>query len=195
MIKAAIVGGAGYTGGELIRLLLNHPKVELSEVISQSQSGQLLSSVHQDLTGDTELYFTQKLSLNVDLVFLCMGHGKSKEYLDGNSLATGIKVIDLSHDFRLEKTYGLPELNKEKIKLADFVANPGCFATSVELALLPLAYNGMLKEVHVSGITGSTGAGLSPTEATHFSWRNNNISTYKAFEHQHLAEVKLLKNQ
>ncbi len=190
MISAAIIGGAGYTGGELIRLLLNHPNVKLTEVISQSQAGQLLSSVHQDLIGDIELEFSNEFSQEADVVFLCLGHGKSKEYLSENHIQSNTKVIDLSHDFRAEKTYGLPELNKEEIAQADFVANPGCFATAIELALLPLAYNGMLKEVHVSGITGSTGAGLTPTSTTHYSWRNNNISTYKAFEHQHLAEIK-----
>ena len=190
MINAAIIGGAGYTGGELIRLLLNHEAVELTEVISQSQAGQLIVDIHQDLTGDTELVFTHAYSGQADVVFLCLGHGQSKEYLSSHKITPGTKVIDLSHDFRLDKTYGLPELNREKISTSDFVANPGCFATAIELALLPLAYHGMLREVHVSGITGSTGAGLTPSPTTHYSWRNNNVSTYKAFEHQHLAEIK-----
>lgn len=190
MIKAAIVGGAGYTGGELIRLLLNHPEAQLTQVISQSQAGHPIHSVHQDLVGETDLSFTQALLPSVDVVFLCLGHGKSDEYLKNYPVQKGVKIIDLSQDYRLTKTYGLPELNKEKIRSAGFVANPGCFATAIELALLPLAYNGMLKEVHVSGITGSTGAGLSPTSTTHFSWRDNNMSTYKAFEHQHLAEIR-----
>jgi len=190
MIKAAIIGGAGYTGGELIRILLNHPQAELIEVVSQSQAGKHLFEVHQDLIGETELLFTKQYGEEADVVFLCLGHGKSKQYLSQNQFAKEAKIIDLSHDFRLEEVYGLPELNKDKIQETRFVANPGCFATALELALLPLAYNGMLKEVHVSGITGSTGAGLTPSETTHFSWRNNNISTYKAFTHQHLAEVK-----
>ena len=190
MIEAAIIGGAGYTGGELVRLLLQHPDVKLNEVVSQSQNGKLLTSVHQDLIGDTELLFTKQFTGEADVVFLCLGHGKSAIYLKEHPIAHGIKVIDLSQDHRLTHIYGLPELFREEIKGADFLANPGCFATAIQLGLLPLAYNGMLKEVHVSGITGSTGAGMSPSETTHFSWRDNNVSTYKAFEHQHLAEVR-----
>lgn len=190
MIKAAIIGGAGYTGGELVRLLLNHPEVALLEVISQSQAGKSIDEVHQDLIGETTLEFTKSLSHQVDVVFLCLGHGVSAEFLNEHPLPKTVKVIDLSQDFRLERTYGLPELNRDEIKSADFVANPGCFATAIQLALLPLAYNGMLKEVHISGITGSTGAGMSPSNTTHFSWRDNNVSTYKAFEHQHMAEVR-----
>lgn len=192
MIKAGIIGGAGYTGGELIRLLLNHPQVELTQVISNSQAGLPVNQVHQDLLGETDICFSKELDKTVDVVFLCMGHGASSKFFEENSLPETTKIIDLSHDFRLdsEKVYGLPELNKDKIKDANFVANPGCFATAIELALLPLAHNGMLKEVHVSGITGSTGAGMSPSETTHFSWRDSNISTYKAFTHQHLDEIR-----
>ncbi|WP_422008453.1 N-acetyl-gamma-glutamyl-phosphate reductase [Roseivirga pacifica] len=192
MIKAGIIGGAGYTGGELIRLLLNHPQVELTQIISNSQAGLPVNQVHQDLLGETDICFSKELDKTVDVVFLCMGHGASSKFFEENELPESTKVIDLSHDFRLdpEKVYGLPELNKGAIKSANFIANPGCFATAIELALLPLAHNGMLKEVHVSGITGSTGAGMSPSETTHFSWRDSNISTYKAFTHQHLDEIR-----
>lgn len=192
MIKAGIIGGAGYTGGELIRLLLNHPEVELSFVQSRSQSGKLLSAVHSDLLGETELQFVSEWNTQPDLLFLCLAHGDSAKFLEANPKARASKIIDLSQDFRLdqEKVYGLPELNRAAILQADFVANPGCFATAIELALLPLAHNGMLKEVHISGTTGSTGAGVNPSEKTHFSWRDNNVSTYKEFEHQHLAEIR-----
>lgn len=190
MITVGIIGAAGYTGGELLRLLTHHPRVKVACAVSKSQSGKWVTAVHPDLTGDTTLRFEAELSAEVDVLFLCMGHGQSKEYLEGHSLSSDTKIIDLSQDFRLSEVYGLPELNKKRIEEANFVANPGCFATAIQLALLPLAYNGMLKEIHISGITGSTGAGMSPSETTHFSWRNNNISTYKAFEHQHLAEVR-----
>ena len=191
MIKAGIIGGAGYTGGELIRLLLNHPEVEIAYVHSRSQEGKALSSVHSDLLGETSLAFTGQLSFEVDVLFLCMGHGASTEFFAEHTVPTGVKVVDLSTDYRMdeEKVYGLPELNREDIKGADFVANPGCFATGIQLALLPLAHNGALKEVHISGVTGSTGAGVKPSTTSHFSWRSGNISTYKAFEHQHMAEV------
>ncbi len=191
MIKAGVIGGAGYTGGELIRLLLNHPKVELEYVFSRSQAGKALHQLHQDLLGETDLSFTDSFGEKVDVIFLCMGHGESSKFLEENELDKATKIIDLSQDYRLDddKVYGLPELNREAIKGADFVANPGCFATAIQLALLPLAHNGTLKEVHVSGVTGSTGAGQNPSKTTHFSWRDSNISTYKAFEHQHMAEV------
>lgn len=191
MIKAGIIGGAGYTGGELIRLLLNHPKVEITFVQSRSQVDKPIYSSHPDLLGETELKFTGEINFDIDVLFLCMGHGASSEFFEANEVPAKVKVIDLSQDFRLdeEKVYGLPELNREAIKGANFVANPGCFATAIQLALLPLAHNGALKEVHVSGITGSTGAGVKPSDTTHFSWRGGNMSTYKAFDHQHLAEV------
>ncbi len=192
MIEVGILGGAGYTGGELIRLLLNHPQAEISFVQSRSQAGNKLHASHNDLLGETDLEFVSDWHSEVDVIFLCMGHGDSKAFLENNQVADAVKVIDLSQDYRLDdnKVYGLPELNKEHIRSANFVANPGCFATAIELALMPLAHNGMLKEVHVSGTTGSTGAGVKPSETSHFSWRNNNISTYKEFDHQHLAEVR-----
>lgn len=194
-IKAGIIGGAGYTGGEAIRLLINHPNVELKFVHSRSNAGNLLSDVHADLTGDTNLKFTDSLQ-TVDVIFLCLGHGESKKFLQENVIADSVKVIDLSHDFRLgdsvnnrEFVYGLPELNKESIKKANSIANPGCFATAIELGLLPLAKLGLLKEVYTTGITGSTGAGQKLQDTTHFTWRANNISAYKTLTHQHLKEI------
>ena len=196
MIKAGIIGGAGYTAGELIRILLNHPQVEIGFVQSSSNAGNLVADIHVDLLGDTNLKFTAEMSFSeVDVIFLCMGHGKSKEFMESNKLPDPLKVIDLSHDFRLKKegnsfVYGLPELNREEIKSAKYIANPGCFATGIQLALLPLAASGLLKdEVHIQAITGSTGAGQKPTETSHFSWRNNNLSAYKIMEHQHEGEI------
>lgn len=191
MIRAGIVGGAGYTGGELIRVLLNHPQTQISFVQSRSQANEPISKLHPDLLGETDLSFVQEVDFHIDVLFLCMGHGASSKFFEQHTVPSSVKVIDLSQDFRLDddKVYGLPELNKETIKTADFVANPGCFATAIQLALLPLAHNGALKEVHISGITGSTGAGVKPSETTHFSWRDGNVSTYKAFNHQHMAEV------
>jgi len=195
-IKAGIVGGAGYTGGEMLRLLINHEDVEIVFVHSNSNGGNLISDIHTDLLGDTDLRFTDKLSSAIDVLFLCVGHGDAKKFLDANSIAAGIKIIDLSQDFRLSQAagkdwvYGLPELNRERIKTASFIANPGCFATCIQLALLPLAAKGLLKtEVHINATTGSTGAGQSLAVTSHFSWRNNNLSVYKAFEHQHLNEI------
>lgn len=195
-IKAGIVGGAGYTGGEMLRLLINHPEVEIVFVHSNSNAGNLVSDVHTDLLGDTNLRFTEDLSPAIDVLFLCVGHGDAKKFLAANPIAQGIKIIDLSQDFRLAEAaedqwiYGLPELNRERIKKADYIANPGCFATCIQLALLPLAAKGLLKsEVHINGTTGSTGAGQSLTATSHFSWRNNNLSVYKAFDHQHLNEI------
>lgn len=195
-IKAGIVGGAGYTGGEMLRLLINHPDVEIVFVHSNSNGGNLISDVHTDLLGDTDLRFTEELSSAIDVLFLCVGHGDAKKFLAANPIAAGIKIIDLSQDFRLaanagqDWVYGLPELNRERIRTADFIANPGCFATCIQLALLPLAAKGLLKgEVHINATTGSTGAGQSLAQTSHFSWRNNNLSVYKAFEHQHLNEI------
>jgi N-acetyl-gamma-glutamyl-phosphate reductase len=193
-IKVGIIGAAGYTGGELLRILINHPYAELVFVNSQSQAGKQVYSTHTDLLGDTELLFTDKLPFeSVDVIFLCSGHGQSLKFLAENNIPPSVKIIDLSTDYRDESNgfiYGLPELNRERIKSSNKIANPGCFATSIQLALLPLAANNLLKsEVHVSAVTGSTGAGQSLSTSTHFSWRSNNISIYKAFTHQHLAEI------
>lgn len=198
-IRIGIVGGAGYTGGELLRILINHPHSEIIFVHSNSNAGKLVSDVHADLFGDTDLRFTDTLSQNIDVLFLCVGHGDAKKFLEANPINECVKIIDLSQDFRLGKhsvygnrnfVYGLPELNREAIKSADNIANPGCFATSIQLGLLPLAASGNLNaEVHINATTGSTGAGQSPGATTHFSWRNNNLSIYKAFEHQHLNEI------
>jgi len=196
MIKVGIIGGAGYTAGELIRILLNHPFAEIVFVQSSSNAGNPVTTVHEDLAGETNLQFTAEMPLDmVDVVFLCMGHGKSVEFMQKNNIPSSLKVIDLSHDFRLKREgngflYGLPELNREAIKTARYIANPGCFATGIQLALLPLAAAGLLtSDVHVQAITGSTGAGQKPTETSHFSWRSSNISAYKIFEHQHEGEI------
>jgi N-acetyl-gamma-glutamyl-phosphate reductase len=194
-IRIGIVGGAGYTAGELIRILLYHPNAELKYIQSSSNNGQLVTSIHRDLVGETDLLFSE-IDLNqVDLLFLCSGHGKSLEYMAGTSLPKQVKIIDMSHDFRLKRAgnsfvYGLPELNRKEIQSASHIANPGCFATGIQLALLPLAASGMIcDDLHVNAITGSTGAGQAPTKTSHFSWRDNNLSVYKAFEHQHLGEI------
>lgn len=196
MIKVGIIGGAGYTAGELLRILLNHPNAEITFVQSTSNAGNLISDVHIDLLGDSDLVFTSEMPFDkVDVIFLCMGHGKSIEFVEKNDLPESLKIIDLSHDFRLKRegndfVYGLPELNKEAVKSAKYIANPGCFATGIQLALLPLAANGLLKdEVHVHAITGSTGAGQKPTSTSHFSWRSGNVSAYKVFQHQHEGEI------
>lgn len=195
-IKVGVVGGAGYTGGETIRLLLNHPQVELAFVHSRSNAGNFVYTVHPDLTGETELKFSDSLEQSIDVIFLCLGHGESKKFLLENSINASVKIIDLSHDFRLgdsigkrEFVYGLPEVNRDLIKSAGNIANPGCFATAIELGLLPLAKLGLLKEVHTIGITGSTGAGQKLQDTTHFTWRANNISAYKTLTHQHLNEI------
>ena len=191
-----IVGGAGYTAGELIRLLVHHPYAKIAWVHSNSMAGRPVSDVHQDLVGDTDLLFTDTLSLSdLDVLFLCMGHGASAEFMNEHTVPDTVKIIDLSQDFRLANpshdfVYGLPELQKERIREATRIANPGCFATAIQLGLLPLAQAGLLsEEVHIHGITGSTGAGQRPSDTGHFSWRNNNVSVYKAFRHQHLREI------
>ncbi|MFZ2905627.1 MAG: N-acetyl-gamma-glutamyl-phosphate reductase [Cyclobacteriaceae bacterium] len=201
-VKAGIVGGAGYTGGETIRLLLNHPQVELTFVQSRSNAGNNLSHVHTDLVGETELKFTETIDQGVDVIFLCLGHGESKKFLQESTINTSVKIIDLSHDFRLGDSvrgrkfvYGLPEVNSEWIKGAGNVANPGCFATAIQLGLLPLAKLGLLSEVFTTGITGSTGAGQKLQDTTHFTWRANNISAYKVLTHQHMGEVNQLLKQ
>lgn len=195
-IKAGIVGGAGYTGGEMLRLLVNHPSVEIAFVLSSSNAGNLVSDVHTDLLGDTSLRFSEELKQDIDVLFLCVGHGDAKKFLLANPVDASVKIIDLSQDFRLKANagqqwvYGLPELNRDLIKNANYIANPGCFATCIQLGLLPLAAKGLLKsEVHINATTGSTGAGQSLSATSHFSWRNNNLSVYKAFEHQHLNEI------
>ncbi|WP_109697560.1 N-acetyl-gamma-glutamyl-phosphate reductase [Chitinophaga deserti] len=195
--KAGIIGGAGYTGGEAIRLLLNHPDVELAFVHSRSNVGNPLHAVHGDLLGETDLVFTGEIDNTVDVLFLCLGHGESKKFLEQNDIAASVKVVDLSQDFRLGETvngrafvYGLPEANRDAIKQASNIANPGCFATAIQLGLLPLAKAGLLTEVHTTGITGSTGAGQSLQATSHFTWRANNISTYKVLQHQHLKEIR-----
>jgi len=192
-IKVAIEGAAGYTAGELLRILLYHPFVDVKYLHSESNAGKPVYAVHKDLLGETELVFNDIDFKDTDVVFLCKGHGQSVKFLAQNALPEHVNVIDLSTDFRDESdgfVYGLPELQHEKIKTARLIANPGCFATSIELALLPLASAGLLKnEVHITSITGSTGAGQSPSETTHFSWRNNNVSVYKPFRHQHLKEI------
>ena len=195
-IKAGIIGGAGYTGGETIRLLLNHPNVELTSVHSRSNAGNPLYSAHEDLIGETDLKFTDTIHQDVDVMFLCLGHGESKKFLEEYSITASVKIIDLSQDFRLgesvngrEFIYGLPELNHASIKNAKNIANPGCFATGLQLGLLPLAKAGLLGEVYSTGITGSTGAGQKLQDTTHFTWRANNISAYKTLTHQHLKEV------
>jgi N-acetyl-gamma-glutamyl-phosphate reductase len=197
-VRAGIIGGAGYTGGELIRLLINHHRVELVFIHSKSNAGNYIHQVHADLVGETDLKFSAELSEEIDVLFLCVGHGEAKKFLQGNKIAERTKIIDLSHDFRLSPQstvygrqfiYGLPELQKDKISSAHNIANPGCFATAVQLGLLPLAKAGLLQEIHTTGITGSTGAGQSLSSTSHFSWRENNIQAYKTLTHQHLGEI------
>ncbi len=202
MIKAGIIGGAGYTAGELIRILLNHPQVELVFVNSTSNAGNKLTDVHGGLLGETDMSFTDQLPYDkIDVLFFCTAHGDTKKFLDANDIPNHLKIIDLSTDYRHKAVgnnfiYGLPELNKEEIKQSSYVANPGCFATAIQLGLLPLAKaNKLTSEIHVNAITGSTGAGVKPSATSHFSWRENNISVYKAFEHQHLTEIKQSLNQ
>ncbi|MXV14395.1 N-acetyl-gamma-glutamyl-phosphate reductase [Hufsiella ginkgonis] len=215
IIKAGIIGGAGYTGGELLRILVNHPQAEIAFVNSNSNAGNYLYDVHTDLLGDTDLKFTDKILQDIDVLFLCVGHGDAKKLLAAHPINQRVKIIDLSQDFRLSPAvfhqpgtavgdtagdrnfvYGLPELNRHAIKEAANIANPGCFATCIQLGLLPLAGKGSLTaDVHINATTGSTGAGQSLSATSHFTWRNNNLSVYKAFEHQHLREIKQSLNQ
>jgi len=207
-IRVGIIGGAGYTGGELIRLLIDHPNAAIQFVHSHSQAGKFISSIHADLAGETELQFTNELSLNtIDVLFLCVAHGDAKKLFAQHEIPSNIKIIDLSNDHRATEAnpypsnngttfiYGLPEANKEAILSAKYVANPGCFATAIQLGLLPLAKVGLLRDIYTTGITGSTGAGVGMSETSHFSWRANNIQAYKTLTHQHVAEVCFTLNR
>lgn len=199
MIKVGIIGGSGYTGGELVRILLHHPQAEIDFVYSTTRAGKHLIDAHPDLLGETDMQFSGNVNREVDVVFLCLGHGNSAEFLKENQFSDKTRIIDLSNDFRLQKdaifkgknfVYGLPELKKRDILKAKFIANPGCFATAIQLGLLPLAESGFLSHsVHINAITGSTRAGVRPSSTSHFSWRNNNVSWYKPFTHQHLGEI------
>ena len=197
MIKAGIIGGAGYTAGELIRLLLNHPETEIVFINSSSNAGNRITDVHEGLYGETDLRFTDQLPLDeIDVLFFCTAHGDTKKFMESHHIPEDLKIIDLSMDYRIKSDdhdfiYGLPELNRKRIvRGAKYVANPGCFATAIQLALLPLARNLLLNsDVQVTAITGSTGAGVKPGSTTHYSWRNDNVSIYKPFKHQHLAEI------
>ena len=198
-IKVGIVGSAGYTGGELLRILIYHAHVDIVFANSVSNAGNKIYAGHNDLFGDTELEFSSDFHSDVDVLFLCVGHGAAREFLDANPIDPSVRIIDLSQDYRLRANtayqgkdfvYGLPELNRDRIKTAQYIANPGCFATCIQLALLPLASRGLLGEqIHINATTGSTGAGQKPSGTTHFSWRSNNLSAYKSFEHQHLQEI------
>ncbi|MDD7884393.1 N-acetyl-gamma-glutamyl-phosphate reductase [Flavivirga sp. 57AJ16] len=198
-IKVGIIGGAGYTAGELMRLLINHPKTTIDFVFSTSNAGNKISHIHQDLIGSLDLKFTDTINPDVDVLFLCLGHGNSVKFLENNTFSGTTKIIDLGNDFRLEKdkvfngksfVYGLPELEKEAIKSANYIANPGCFATAIQLGLLPLAEKNLLNnDVHINAVTGATGAGTSLSATTHYTWRDNNFSYYKPFTHQHLGEI------
>ena len=197
-INIGILGGAGYTGGELLRVLLRHPNVNINFVHSTSNAGALVSTVHTDLIGDTDLVFASAIDQSIDVLFLCVGHGDARKFLTTNDIKSSTKIIDLSQDFRLADSasingrhfiYGLPELQKDKIKSATAIANPGCFATAIQLGLLPLASNGLLQDVYTTGITGSTGAGQGLATTSHFSWRANNIAAYKSLNHQHINEI------
>lgn len=199
MINIGIIGGSGYTAGELLRILTAHPQATIKFTYSTTNAGKPIASVHQDLYGEIEMDFTNTINPNVDVVFLCLGHGQSKAFLEAHTFSETTKIIDLGNDFRLVKDagfngksfiYGLPELNKEHIKKAQYIANPGCFATAIQLALLPLAKNNLLAHaIHINATTGSTGAGVQPSGTSHHPWRTNNMSHYKAFEHQHLEEI------
>ncbi|MEZ7893850.1 MAG: N-acetyl-gamma-glutamyl-phosphate reductase [Polaribacter sp.] len=205
MLEIGIIGGAGYTAGELIRLLLNHPEANINFVYSTSNAGNKLHKVHKDLIGSTEISFTSQINTKVDTLFLCLGHGNSTTFLEKNNFSKNTKIIDLSNDFRLftdknfegkDFVYGLPELDKTVIKTAKYIANPGCFATALQLAILPLAAKGLLNnDIHINAVTGATGAGTSLSATTHFTYRDNNYSHYKAFNHQHLGEINQTVNQ
>jgi len=197
-VRVGIIGGAGYTGGELIRLLINHPSAEIIYIHSKSNAGNRVSSVHHDLLSETDLKFSHEIGHNIDVLFLCVGHGDSLTFMQENDIPQNIKVISLSQDFRLKENseikgrkfiYGLPEINREVIRKSDNISNPGCFASSIEFGLLPLAKNKLLADVYSTGITGSTGAGQSKSETTHFSWRENNVQAYKSLKHQHIDEI------
>lgn len=198
-IKVGIVGSAGYTGGELLRILIYHPQVDIVFANSVSNAGNKVYEIHNDLFGDTELEFSSDFHSNIDVLFLCVGHGDARKFLEANPVDPSVKIIDLSQDYRLRANttyqgqhfvYGLPELNRARIQSAQYIANPGCFATGIQLALLPLASQGLLgDQIHINATTGSTGAGQKPSATSHFSWRNNNLSAYKSFEHQHLQEI------
>lgn len=197
MIKAGVIGGAGYTGGELLRILVNHPDVEIEFVNSNSNAGNKLYTVHEGLIGETDMVFTDQLPFEkIDVLFSCLGHGDTKKFLESHTVPSNVKIVDFTQDHRIKAdgndfVYGLPEMNREKIKGAMHIANPGCFATAIQIGLLPLAKAGLLtNEINTTAITGSTGAGQKPSATSHFSWRNNNISVYKAFEHQHLLEIR-----
>ncbi len=197
MIKVGIIGGAGYTAGELIRLLINHPDVEITFVNSTSNAGNLITDVHEGLYGETTMRFTDELPLDeIDCLFFCTAHGDTKKFMESHTVPDTVKIVDLSMDYRIKSpehdfVYGLPELNRRQICSAKHIANPGCFATCIQLGVLPLAKHLMLNsDIHVNAITGSTGAGVKPSATSHFSWRNDNISIYKPFTHQHLAEIK-----
>ena len=205
MIKAGIIGGAGYTAGELIRLIIHHPALELDFVYSTSNAGNEITLIHSDLIGEKLPKFSSEIKPDVDVLFLCLGHGNSKKFLNENSFSTSTHIIDLSHDFRLDAdrefqgfdfVYGLPEFNSKEISESKNVANPGCFATAIQLALLPLAEEGLINEdIHVNAVTGATGAGVSLSKTSHFTWRDNNFSHYKAFAHQHLDEIHQTLNR
>ena len=195
-LRVGILGAAGYTGGELIRLLINHPEAEIVFANSESNAGNLVSDVHEGLMGETDLRFTSEMPFDqVDVVFFCFGHGKSEQFLKEHTIPANVKIIDLAQDFRIKGShdyiYGLPETHKDIIAGCQHLANPGCFATCIQLAMLPALKAGIINgDIHVNGITGSTGAGQKPGATTHFSWRNNNLSIYKPFQHQHIAEIR-----
>lgn len=205
MIQAGIIGGAGYTAGELIRILIHHPHVNINFVYSTSNAGNSVASIHQDLVGSTQLEFSSTVNTSVDVLFLCLGHGNSKLFLKNNTFSNHTKIIDLSNDFRLasdnyfqNKTfvYGLPELQKKAIQQATYISNPGCFATAIQLGLLPLANAQLLNNtIHINAVTGATGAGTSLSATTHYTWRDNNFSYYKPFTHQHLGEINQTVNK